>query len=49
MIPGQTLRTEMWKEGNKVFLKSIIKETGKDALTGKYSLRMHFRNSIIIF
>ena len=31
--PGQTLITEMWKEGNKVIFQTKIKETGKLALS----------------
>ncbi|KAK6337706.1 bifunctional hydroxyacyl-CoA dehydrogenase/enoyl-CoA hydratase fox2 [Orbilia brochopaga] len=33
VIPGQTLRTEMWKEGNKVIYQVVVVETGKLAIS----------------
>ncbi|OKL61771.1 Peroxisomal hydratase-dehydrogenase-epimerase [Talaromyces atroroseus] len=34
VLPGQTLRTELWKEGNLVLFQTTVVETGKPAISG---------------
>lgn len=34
VLPGQTLKTEMWKEGNKVLFQVTVVDTGKLAIAG---------------
>ncbi|KAL4954292.1 hypothetical protein BDW69DRAFT_163475 [Aspergillus filifer] len=34
VLPGQTLKTEMWKEGNTVLFQTTVVETGKPAISG---------------
>jgi len=34
VLPGQKLRTEMWKEGGKVIFQTIVIDTGKPCIAG---------------
>uniref|UniRef100_A0A1L8DZ43 Peroxisomal multifunctional enzyme type 2 n=1 Tax=Nyssomyia neivai TaxID=330878 RepID=A0A1L8DZ43_9DIPT len=36
VIPGQTLKVDMWQNGNRIQFKTSVVETGQDVLTGAY-------------
>ncbi|CAG2120685.1 unnamed protein product, partial [Medioppia subpectinata] len=36
VTPGQTIETQMWREGNRIYFQSFIKETGKLIISGAY-------------
>lgn len=36
VIPGQTLSTDMWRNGNRIHFQTSVLETGKPVVTGAY-------------
>lgn len=36
VLPGQTLKVDMWKEGQRIHFQTSIVETGKNVITGAY-------------
>ena len=36
VVPGQTLRTDMWRQGNRIHVTTTVLETGKTVLAGAY-------------
>lgn len=42
VIPGQTLITSMWREGNRVHFKTTVEETNSIVLSGKYPLSLQY-------
>lgn len=42
VIPGQTLKVDMWKEGNRIHFETTVLENNSVVLGGKY---FYFFNS----
>lgn len=35
VIPGQTLKIDMWQNGQRIHFKTSVVETGQDVITGE--------------
>lgn len=35
VLPGQTLRVDMWREGNRIHFETVVNETNTAVITGK--------------
>ncbi|KAH8391441.1 hypothetical protein KR200_009874 [Drosophila serrata] len=36
VIPGQSLRVDMWQEGARIYFRTVVVETGKEVISGAY-------------
>lgn len=36
VLPGQTLKVDMWKQGTRIHFRTIVSETGKEVISGAY-------------
>lgn len=36
VIPGQSLRVDMWQEGTRIYFRTVVVETGKEVISGAY-------------
>lgn len=36
VLPGQTLKVDMWKQGTRIHFRTIVTETGKEVISGAY-------------
>ncbi|EDV99882.1 peroxisomal multifunctional enzyme type 2 [Drosophila grimshawi] len=36
VLPGQTLRIDMWKQGTRIHFRTLVVETGKEVISGAY-------------
>lgn len=46
VIPGQTLKTDMWKVGSRIFFQTSVVETKQAVLTGEWVYKCDKRGAI---
>lgn len=42
VIPGQTLKIDMWQNGQRIHFKTSVVETGQDVITGEFLFLQQF-------
>ncbi|KAK2580881.1 hypothetical protein KPH14_005952 [Odynerus spinipes] len=47
VLPGETLRTDMWQDGNRIYFQTSIAETNTAVITGAYVDLMNVKSKVV--